>query len=498
MANNVSKHPLYDEFLDSWQLGIDSYAGERTIKKQGNKYLPVTSGMAQDGALSGNTMSAGYLAYQAYVMRAVYPEIYKEAVKAAIGMMHRKPPTVTLPNALAEMEDSCTPLGESIEMLLRRINSRQLITGRLGVMGDIRNDENNVPKPYLVTYYDKAIWNWDDTSADGEEAGVSLVVLDESGYVRNEQLQWEHKDRVRVLALVGPTENGEGEQFAYRGKYRSGVFDDSVDITPSGLQELQRQGQEITKIPFSFINACDIAADPETPPLEGLANLCLAIYRGEADYRQNLFMQSQDTLVLIGKGGDDEEEQVRTGAGACIKISNPEGDAKFIGVTSSGLSEQRSALENDYRRAFQKAGQLDSQGKAQESGDALQIRMAAQNATLPEIALAGAEGVQRVLRIMAEWFGANPEEVVIEPNLEFADEKGDAPTLKAIIESKVLGAPLSLESIHAWMMENGFTRKTLEEELAALDKEAALPGGDDSDRRNSGNNNGTDDNGEDD
>ena len=115
----------------------------------------------------------------------------------------------------------------------------------------------------------------------------------------------------------------------------------------------------------------------------------------------------------------------------------------MLAVTSTGLSEQRSSLENDYNRAFQKAGQLgNATSRSNESGDALQIRVAAQTATLPEIALAGAEGLSRVLRIMAEWMGGNPDEVVVTPNLEFADQSGDGMTLKQVIESKVLGAPI--------------------------------------------------------
>lgn len=484
MASNVSKHPLYADFLDLWIKGDDSYAGEVTIKKKGTTYLPPTSGMIADGVLTGNSQTPGYQAYSAYVLRAVYPEIYKEAVKAAIGMMHRKPPTIELPNALKEMENTATPLGETLELLLRRINTRQLVTGRLGLLGDVRNNADGVPVPVVVTYYDKAILNWDDTSEDGEEAAVSLVVLDESGYVRDERLQWTMKDRCRVLALVSGEDGSK--QFSYTGTYETALFDDDIEITAEGLEAPNRQGNVLSKIPFSFVNATDIAADPDIPPLEGLANLCLTIYRGEADYRQNLFMQSQDTLVLIGKSETDDEA-IRTGAGACIKIKNPQGDAKYVGVGATGLKEQREALQNDYSRAFQKAGQMESQGKTRESADALEIRMAAQNATLPEIALAGAEGLQRVLKIMAEWFGANPDEVVVKPNLEFADESGDAMTLKQIIESKVLGAPLSIESIHAWMQENGFTRKTLEEELAAIQAEGGgltNTADDQTDRRN--------------
>jgi hypothetical protein len=211
--------------------------------------------------------------------------------------------------------------------------------------------------------------------------------------------------------------------------------------------------------------------------MDGLAKLCLAIYRGEADYRQNLFMQGQDTLVRIGAQGD-EDDTVRTGAGARIDVPLG-GDAKYIGVSSNGLPEQRQALENDYKRAVQKSGQLlDATSRAKESGDALRIRVAAQTATLPQIAMTGAAALERVLRSLAEWYGANPDDVKVTPNLNFTEADLNGQTLVQIMQSKGLGAPISEESIHEWMQDQGFTKQTYEEEQKRLAGEEPPPGSD--------------------
>ena len=78
------------------------------------------------------------------------------------------------------------------------------------------------------------------------------------------------------------------------------------------------------------------------------------MYRQDADYKQALFLQGQDTLVVTGAANDGT---IRIGAGAHISV--PLGaDAKFIGVDGSGLEEQRRSLENDYQRASGKGGQL--------------------------------------------------------------------------------------------------------------------------------------------
>lgn len=461
MAIN-SVHPLYAEMYSSWKLGRDSYDGEKEIKKATTTYLPATSGQIADGQ-GTSSRSPGQLAYNAYLKRSYYPGIYKEAVEAAIGVMHRKPPTIELPPVLEPMIKDATLLGESLELLLRKINTRQLITGRLGLLGDIRVDENSI-RPIIVTYNELAILNWDDTSLTNDDVDVRLIVLDESGYERENDLSWSYKNKYRLLGLTD-----ENMLLADKGVYGSTLINEEklMSIEGTQLPPPSIMGNTLNEIPFVFINSKDLSPSPDNPPLEGLANLCLVIYRGESDYRQNLFMQGEDTLVRIGAMGDDDES-IRTGAGARIDVPMG-GDAKYIGVSSNGLPEQRLALENDYRRAIQKSGQLlDATSRAKESGDALRIRVAAQTATLPLIAKAGAAGLEKVLKSLARWYGANPDEVVIKPNLEFTESDLNGQTLVQILQAKGLGAPLSYESIHSYMAEQGFTRQTYEQEIEKI------------------------------
>jgi hypothetical protein len=116
--------------------------------------------------------------------------------------------------------------------------------------------------------------------------------------------------------------------------------------------------------------------------------------------------------------------------------------------------------------------------RQKESGDALKIRVAARTATLNQIALAGAFGLQATLRHIATWMGLDPENVVVTPNLDFVDDALDSKTLVEYMTSKAMGAPLSLRSIHKQMEERDLTELTFEEELAeiALEEDLALTG----------------------
>ena len=89
-----SRHPLYSQFLEDWQLLRDCYDGERRVKAKGFTYLPATSGMVSDGIATAN--APGYQAYSAYRTRAHFPDVVSDATDALVGVMHHKPPTLSL------------------------------------------------------------------------------------------------------------------------------------------------------------------------------------------------------------------------------------------------------------------------------------------------------------------------------------------------------------------------------------------------------------------
>lgn len=443
----------------------DLYAGERAVKAKTTDYLPATKSMTLDGMGTGQV---GLEVYNAYLARAVFPDLVRIAVQTLGGLLHRKPPQIDLPSALEPMRESCTKHGESLEVLLRRINEHQMVTGRLGLLLDLPEfpDPSN-PLPYIALYNALSIRNWDDASEVEGESRLNLVVLDESSYIR-EGFEWEMKERYRVLRL-GELNALEGDGEA---EYFAGLFE-GTEYVEEDMIVPQLRGTSLQQIPFVFVNSKDLVPEPDAPPLEGLGAQALAIYRGEADYRQNLFMQGQDTLVVVGQanGRDSKEGQpVRTGAGSMIQLDQG-GDAKYIGVNSSGLSEQRQALAADRRRGEILAGQLMDNSSRGESGVALQTRLGAQTATINEIAISGAAALQKILRVAAEWMGANPEEVKVTPNLEFANHSITGQDAMDIMTARAMGAPLSIRSIHGLFAERGLTKMNYQQERELIEEE---------------------------
>lgn len=442
----------------------DAYRGARQVKSQGALYLPPTKAHVLDGYGKG-AQQVGQLDYEAYKLRARFPNFVREAVQMAIGMMHSQPPIIKVPKALEGIKSS---KGEPLEHLLRKINTEQLITGRVGLMADLPTDPlPGEDTPYLTTYVAERAINWDDGRVEQLVPQVlNFVILDETENQRITGFEWETKEKYRVLIIGNELENES------RGKYVQGVFEAQY-YDASKLKAPTWRGRELEKIPFVFVNSCDVTSDVDDPPLLDLGDICMAIYRGEADYRQNLYMQSQDTLVTIG-GAFDGTDKVRVGAGARIDL--PQGaDAKYIGVNSSGLQEQREALARLESRAGSMGAQtLDTTSRERESGDSLRIRVAARTADMNQVVDAGALALENMLKICAEWMDEDPTEVSVKPNKEFGEMPLTGQSMVEMATARNLGFPISAKTIHDLARKRRITAMTFEEEIAAAKKEDSM------------------------
>lgn len=457
----TTRHPQYTAMLPMWESLRDFHAGSNAVKAAGIKYLPPTDGMEIDGMKSGER---GYKAYQAYKMRARVPDYITEGVRALLGLLHQKPATIRLPKGLEYLRHKATPQGETLVAMHRRINFEQLVIGRVGLLSDIGADGGD---PYVAVYSGERITNWNVRDGDITQSKLQMVVLDETTQeFTMSNMGWAEKVQYRVAWL----QDGKYVQKVFEGANRD--FDPSDAIMPNW------NGRNLEAVPFEFINGADTLSDIDNPPLQALLDICIGIYLGEADYRQNLYMQGQQTLVVIGgvqnpngEAGKDEDA-IRTGAGARIDVG-VEGDAKYIGVTAAGLEQQAKAIESDRRRAELKAGELVQNSRSQaESGKAMATRYNAQTATLNQLATASGEGLQSMLRRIAEWMGEDPEEVVVIPNTEFIDFSLDGQSFGYIMSAiRENGLPLSLESVHEIMSDRGLTKLDFKTEMERIGSE---------------------------
>lgn len=473
-SNNTSgvqsRHPAYNDMINDWETCRDCKKGERAVKSRTVRYLPATSGMYEDGYGSADALARGNTDYKAYITRATFASYLERACDNYLGMLWHKEAQIDLPAKMEPLRDSCTRQHSSMLQLLREMHDELLTSGRLGLLADMPEGLTTEALPYVTMYRAEKIINWDE----GEDYQVSadslnLVVLDESGVRRNTTFSYEYVNEFRVLLLGSPDINEESNETAV---YSAAIVLNTQGFSSELLFTPNYHGNLLHEIPFVFVNSKNLDACPEEPPQLALARKDLTIYRGEADYRQALSQQAQPTLVVAGETVDPNGKGIRLGVGAVINISNPAGHAEFIGPDPVGIPEMRAAIENDRREAELLSGQLtDTRSNDKESGSAQQIRMDGATVSLDTIAIEAALGLQTILRKIAVWIGADPEQVVVTANKEFSPKQLTPADLLALQNAKNMGLPITDESIHDQVRQSGYTDKDYETETAQIGTE---------------------------
>jgi hypothetical protein len=463
-------HPEYDCKIQKWYRCRDVMEGQDAVKCRngGLDYLPPTAGMFLDGMHPGEL---GYYNYQNYKKRSLFYGYYAEGVDLALGMLWNKSPVIEglKGTPLEYLETKATHEGESIERLLYRVNEAQISTGRIGLLADMPAGATGGDQPYISMYNELSIINWDAGFA-GELAteSLNLVVLNESGPRRYTAFEWKDCEQYRVLSL-GDLEANESD-----GLYRQGIFSNdsgspAFDNTLMFAPNIRER--TLNEIPFVFINANSSTSCPQDPPMLSLADLVLHLYRLQADYSAELHGQAGATLVTKGivKQPGDEKKPQRLGAGGCVDLgSQKDADAFYLELSGKGLPALEAAVESAKSLCRERSGEVvDQSSRGRESGNSLEQRISVRTATLHSIAQHAAEGVTRLLKIMARWVGMDDDAIAkirIIPNTVFAKPSFSGIELKALAESKLLGGViLPYQVVHQWMVARGLTTLSFEE-----------------------------------
>lgn len=413
-----AKHPQYEEKIDDWKMMRDCDEGERTIKTEGEEYLPKPTGFSaqKDG---------GAKYYENYKARARFPDILQPTLQGMVGVIHRVEAQIEgleEGQALFPLWEHATKEGLPLEAFHRRITSELLLTGRYSILVDAPADGG---MPYLCGYTAELLINW-----AGKE--LDLFVIDESRKVRGGVEASEYSSGSKEESTNGskPKESGGDDEFTWKDekKYRvlrliDGVYtqQEYLETTPSGdlIEPAARAGKRLEAIPFVVVNPRETSLELYQAPLLGVAQAALAIYRLDADYRHQLFNSGQDTFVIIG-----ETENLPNVLGSGVVVGLPTGsDAKYVGTAGTGIAAHRIAIMDERQAAVAAGVRLFDTKSQAESGEALRLRAAAQTATLTTIAQASAAALERSLRFAAIFMGQNPEEVIVKPNLQFVDTK---------------------------------------------------------------------------
>lgn len=472
-----TKRKEFADMRGKWERCRDVIAGEDAVKAKGPTYLPM---------LGGQNVGE----YDAYKLRATFYEGVKLTRDALVGLVMKKPPDVdSLPTpAEALVKDITlddTPLAAFAQAQLEEV----LGVGRYGIFIDMPRGGwsssgeapapvpapdsgepvNRPPRPYLVPYRTEQIINWRKSIVNGDSV-LSLVVLQEEVEVDKGDFDYECVTQWRVLQLQG----GVYTVTVFRRKDNKSTGEFVVHEPPVAPL---RRGKTLDFIPFIPVRATGLQPEPVEPPLLGMVDVSLSLYRTDADLEHGCHWTALPTPVLSGVNSADP---IRIGSGTAITLPVG-GEAKMLEFSGSGLAALEARSDKKIDRMATLGARIletDESSAGKETATGVKARQGSSQARLKTVAITSSQALTKAMRIMCWWAGftndVNDEKIVVTLNANFAETNLTPEEVKTRLLA-VQAGQMSPETFYDALAKGGWARPGITYEQERADIEAAIP-----------------------
>ena len=406
-----SKNAKYIKWKDDWDAISDVKEGERTIKFQGTKYVPI---------LGGQTPTD----YVSYVERGVFYGATSRTISGLSGTILRKTPRIDIvgrEDLLKPFFKSATIDGRSIYEVIEDVIENLLSYGRYGILVDMSDTE----LPYFSLYKAVDIYNWQTEVINGEKKLIALRLhetVDDS----------ENNNTIDVIREYFLDEDG----FVVVREYHDGTMPGDIETTWINKGEYfpSVKGKRLNYIPFVCIGSINnLIDDVNKPPILDLANLNLAHWRVTVDYYHGLHFCALPTIYAIGF--DPKGTEFLVGPGHVIKNRNTEAKVGMLEFTGQGLRAVEKALESlENQMAVMGSRLLETQKKAAEAFETVKMRSMGDSATLSSVVDNAENGIAKAIEYAQNWMLMEGD-VKVKLNKDFNPSQIDPLMVQALFQT---------------------------------------------------------------
>lgn len=389
------KRTRWDRLQHSYRMIRDCLDGEDAIKDQGSLYVPKPDGMTMD-------------AYKSYLARGHYYNAPEMTLRALVGLALRKDPVVALPERIEPLRLAAShdkaPLGILIEETVREVMSM----GRFGLLLDLPTEGANVnTPPHISTFRAESVEDFETSYVNGRKVLTRVWLSSDE--------QWDGSPITYELFLEG------GAVYTFRrfirdqNKVRVDVGDELVPTIG---------GRTLDFIPFVMVSHEGLRPEDVTPPFLALCKTAIAHLVTSCDRRHSLHLTAAPTPWISGSMPID---RVPTTIGAGTLWNLPEGCQvgmlEFQGIGVAAMKEEMDDLVN--QMATLGARMLSVHQVRSESLDTATQRTRSELALLHGVVVNVEAGLNWLLRIAAEWMGANVDEARVSLSRDFIEASMD-------------------------------------------------------------------------
>lgn len=421
------------DMMKGWEIMKAVTSGTEYLRENSEAFLPIEP-------------REDYTAYLSRVNRAVFSPFTQRLIRAAAGLILRKPINITGDPYWTEIfskdVDGC---GSDLDEYARRLLICSLTYGHCHTLVDfpaptgarsLAEERQLNRRPYWIEVDPANIYGW-RLDREVNYGNLIQVRIKEKAVVPDGDFGEKVYDQIRVIE--------PGRYRIYRQtetvKAMAGGFPypnafDATDST-SDYELIESGDYTLDRIPLVTMYSGKTDTMTSKPPLLDIAYLNLAHFQRQADLIHSLHIASQPILVL--EGWDDQTKDMAVSVNYAM-ATQPGNQVYYVKPAASAFEAQAAEIkELQMQMATLGISTLSQQKFVAESADARRLDRVDTNSMLSMVSMDLEQSLQKSFNLAANYIGVEPPEVSISRDFDIDRLIGqDITALTALFDNGVL------------------------------------------------------------
>jgi len=389
-----------------------------------------------------------YDAYLARVNRAVFSPFTQRLIRAATGLVLRKPITLTGDPYWTEMfkmdVDGCK---SDLDEYARRVLMCSLTYGQSHILVDypapsgarsLAEERAQDRRPYWIEVDPTNLYGW-RLDREANYGNLIQVRLAEKAVLPSGQFGEQVFDQIRVIEPGRYRVFRKKEQLEemYDVSDNSSVGEFEVATTQKDYKQVESGSFSLGEIPLVTIYSGKTDNLVSKPPLLDIAYLNLAHFQRQADLIHSLHVASQPMLVM--EGYDDQTKDLAISVNYAM-ATQPGNKIYYVEPASSAFDAQSAEIkELQMQMATLGISTLSQQKFVAESADARRLDRVDTNSMLAMVSMELEQKLQKAFNLSAQYVGIEPPEVKISRDFDIERLIGqDITALTSLFDQQVI------------------------------------------------------------
>ncbi len=432
--NPFSKTRAVLDMTKGWEIMKAVTLGTEYLRENSQAFLPLEP-------------REDYDAYLSRVNRAVFSPYTQRLIRAATGLILRKPITIIgdpyWTDVFVKDVDGC---GSDLDEYARRSLICALTYGHSNTLVDfpaptgaisLAEERNQNRRPYWIEVDPANIYGWrlDREVNYGKLIQVRIaekaVVPDgEFGEKVYEQIRVIEPGKYRIYRKKETTKDMYTQNEEFAGNFDSPANEQEYEVLESGEFSLG-------EIPLVTVYAGKTDTMTSKPPLLDIAYLNLTHFQRQADLIHSLHVASQPLLVM--EGWDDQTKDMAISVNYAM-ATQPGNKVYYVEPAASAFEAQAAEIQElQLQMATLGISTLSQQKFVAESADARRLDRVDTNSMLSMVSLDLEQKMQKAFDLSANYLGLEPPEIKISRDFDIDRLIGqDITALTSLFDQQVI------------------------------------------------------------